>query len=69
MTIHLKIVGMHCSGCANAVREALKSTPLVTSVHVEAGSGSATVEVAANIDPARLVAAVKDAGYQARVDG
>jgi copper chaperone CopZ len=41
----------------------------VTSVHVEAGSGSATVEVAADIDPALLVAAVKEAGYQARVDG
>ncbi len=31
MTIKLKIDGMHCSGCASAVRRVLEATPSVTS--------------------------------------
>jgi len=68
MTIQLKIDGMHCTGCLNAVRRVLEATPSVTAVSVDLHAGRATVESSACIDPARLVAAVEDAGYDARVE-
>lgn len=67
MTIELKIEGMHCGGCVNAVRRVLEATPSVTGVSVDLGAGSARVEAAADVDPARLVSAVEDAGYEAHV--
>jgi copper chaperone CopZ len=68
MTIQLKIDGMHCSGCASAVRRVLEATPSVTSVAVDLDGGRATVEASAGIDVAKLVSAVEDAGYEARVE-
>jgi copper chaperone CopZ len=67
MTIELKIDGMHCAGCANAVRRALTSVPEVSSVTVDLGAGSASVETSAGVDPATLVSAVEEAGYQANI--
>ena len=67
MTIELKIDGMHCAGCMNAVRRALTSVPAVSAVTVDLGAGSASVEASAGIDPATLVSAVEDAGYEARM--
>lgn len=68
MTIQLKIDGMHCSGCVNAVRRVLEARPSVTSVSVDLSAGRATVEASAGVDPVGLVSAVKDAGYEARVE-
>lgn len=68
MTIQLKIDGMHCSGCVNAVRRVLEASPSVTAVSVDLDAGRATVEASAPVDPTRLVAAVEDAGYDARVE-
>lgn len=68
MTIELKIEGMHCGGCVSAVRRVLESVPLVTSVSVDLDGSRARVEVAPGADPARLVSAVEDAGYDARVE-
>ena len=68
MTIQLKIDGMHCSGCASAVRRVLEAAPSVTAVSVDLDAGHATVEATAGIDPARLVSAVEDAGYEARIE-
>jgi Cu+-exporting ATPase len=68
MTIQLKIGGMHCSGCASAVRRVLEATPSVTSVAVDLDGGRATVEASAGIDAARLVSAVEGAGYEARIE-
>ena len=67
MTIELKIDGMHCAGCMNAVRRALASVPAVSTVTVDIDGGSATVEASAGIDTGELVAAVEEAGYEARV--
>ena len=67
MTIELKIDGMHCAGCMNAVRRALASVPAVSSVTVDLGAGSASIEANAGVDPARLVSAVEEAGYQANI--
>jgi len=58
---------MHCTGCMNAVRRALVSVPAVSAVTVDIGAGSAVVEASAGIDSGRLVSAVEEAGYQARV--
>ncbi|HEY6633610.1 MAG TPA: heavy metal-associated domain-containing protein [Rhizobiaceae bacterium] len=68
MTIQLKIDGMHCTGCVNAVRRVLEAAPSVTAVSVDLDGGRATVEASAGIDPATLIAAVEDAGYDARLE-
>ena len=68
MTIRLKIDGMHCSGCVNAVRRVLEARPSVTAVSVDLEGGRATVDVSTGVDPAGLIAAVEDAGYDARIE-
>lgn len=68
MNIKLRIDGMHCGGCQNAVRRVLTSLPSVSAVTVDLATGSASVEAGADIDPARLVSAVEQAGYQARIE-
>jgi copper chaperone CopZ len=67
MTIELKIDGMHCAGCVNAVRRVLTSVPAVSAVTIDLGAGSASVEASAGVDPATLVSAVENAGYDARI--
>ncbi len=68
MDIPLKIDGMHCSGCVQAVRRALLSVPSVSAVTVDLGAGRATVEANAAVDRERLVSAVVTAGYEARIE-
>ena len=68
MDVRLKIDGMHCSGCVRAVRRVLLSGPSVSDVSVDLESGHVTVRTSADIDTARLVAAVEDAGYEARIE-
>ena len=66
--IELKIEGMSCMHCVKAVTEALSRVPGVTAVkEVSLEKGAATVEGAPSADA--LVAAVKEAGYQAEVRG
>ena len=67
MNIKLQIDGMHCGGCQNAVRRALTSVPSVSAVTVDLAAGSASVEAGADVDPAKLVSAVEQAGYEARI--
>ena len=68
MSIKLKIDGMHCGGCQNAVRRVLTSVPSVSAVTVDLAAGRASVEAGADVDPAKLVSAVEQAGYVARVE-
>ena len=68
MNIKLQIDGMYCGGCQSAVRRVLTSLPSVSAVTVDLAAGSASVEAGADIDPARLVSAVEQAGYQARIE-
>lgn len=67
MTIELKIDGMHCAGCVNAVRRVLEAAPAVTAVSVDLDAGRARVETAGELDLAGLISAVEDAGYEAHV--
>lgn len=62
----LKVEGMSCDHCVHAVTQALAGVPGVKKViEVNLKSGEATVEGQA--DPAQLIAAVEQEGYQARL--
>ena len=66
--IELNVEGMTCMHCVKAVTEALSGVPGVTKVEeVDLEQGTARVE--GSPDPQELVAAVKEAGYQAKVRG
>ncbi len=63
----LKIEGMSCGHCEKAVRDALRAVPGVTEVvRVSADDGQA--QVSGEPDPAALVAALDEQGFDARVE-
>ena len=62
--IELKVEGMTCGHCEQAVRRALTQVPGVTAVlEVDRTQQRATVE--GDADLAALIAAIKDEGFQA----
>ncbi len=61
----LNVTGMSCGHCQKAVKEALEEVQGVSTVEVDLAAGTATVEGAAPLDA--LVAAVREAGYEAAV--
>lgn len=63
-TIELSITGMTCDHCVNAVTGALKSVPGVQDVVVSLADKAARV-TGENLDPAKLIEAVKEEGYEA----
>jgi copper chaperone len=65
MITTLKVDGMTCGHCVQAVSTALKAVPGVERAMVVLESGLAEVEGDAPADA--LVAAVQEEGYQARV--
>ena len=67
-TTELKVDGMTCGSCVASVTKALERVPGVQHVEVDLGSGIARVrgEHAAHQVP-ELVAALVEAGYEARV--
>jgi len=60
----LKISGMTCAHCAQAVTRSLQAVPGVASVEVDLAQAMA--RVTGEADPARLIKAVQDEGYGAR---
>ena len=64
-TFDLPISGMTCASCAGRVERALGKVPGVQSVSVNLANERAHVEVAGQMDPAVLIAAVDKAGYSA----
>lgn len=62
---HLKVTGMTCNHCVMHTKKALQSVPGVKSVDVSLEPGTATVTGSADHD--QLIAAVKNAGYEAEV--
>lgn len=62
----LKIEGMTCGHCVKAVTEALAEVPGVDKV-IDVSLEQKQAEVSGNPDPAALVSAVAEAGYEARV--
>lgn len=63
MATKLTVDGMSCGGCESNVEDALLDVPGVTDASADHEAGSATVE--GDADPAALVDAVADAGYDA----
>ena len=63
----LTIIGMTCASCVGRVEKALLRQPGVVTASVNLASESAQVTaLAGNVDEAQLVAAIKQAGYQAK---
>ncbi len=57
------VTGMTCGHCVSSVTEEVSEIPGVTDVTVELESGQLTVTSAAPLEPARIRAAVEEAGY------
>lgn len=62
-TIRLSIGGMSCAGCVATVEKALQGVPGVSAASVNFAEHTASVS--GDVDPAALVQAVADAGYEA----
>ena len=65
-TTNLKIAGMSCNHCVANASKFLEAVAGVESVEVKLEPGSATVTGEA--DSEQLIAAVKEAGYEAAID-
>lgn len=63
MATRIDVTGMGCTGCAQAVEDALTSISGVTAVDVVLEDDRVTVD--GDADPADLVAAIETAGYEA----
>ena len=63
----LSIEGMTCASCVGRIERALKAIPGVTEAVVNLATERATTQ--GGVDAAILIAAVKDAGYEARLIG
>lgn len=66
-TIDLEVQGMSCGSCINHVTQALKPIPGVVDVSVDLPSGHVRVSGSLDSGPERLVSALNDAGYPAKV--
>jgi copper chaperone CopZ len=65
MSAHLlRVVGMTCSHCEQAVAGELRKITGVTSATADAATGTVTIETTAPLDPGAVAAAVDEAGYE-----
>ncbi|MCX6094531.1 MAG: heavy metal translocating P-type ATPase [Candidatus Bipolaricaulota bacterium] len=62
-TTTLRVEGMHCAACAQAVEQALRSVPGVSAAAVNPVTWIARVEVSTGVPEGRLASAVRQAGY------
>lgn len=63
-TLTFKVTGMSCGHCQQAVTRALEGVPGVRRATVDLDRAEATVSLDTSVDPARLRAAVEEAGYE-----
>ena len=66
-TMELAIEGMTCASCVSRVEKALAKVPGVIDAAVNLATGRATLRSAGGVDADALVAAVSEAGYEARL--
>ena len=67
-TTRLAVEGMVCAPCVQRIERALRVVPGVVTASVNLASGVATVDSPdLDLDPAGLLAAIREAGYDARV--
>lgn len=60
-----QVTGMTCGHCEMSVREEVSEIAGVDNIQVSAASGSLVVTGAGEIDDAKVLAAVAEAGYSA----
>lgn len=60
-----QVTGMTCGHCEMSVREEVSEIEGIESVEVSAKTGRLVVTSLAEIDDAKVLAAVEEAGYQA----
>ncbi|MEU5945808.1 heavy-metal-associated domain-containing protein [Micromonospora sp. NPDC047465] len=60
-----KVTGMTCNSCANKVKNLLSELDGVDAVEVDLAAGRATLRAGRDIDDARVVEALEEAGYEA----
>ncbi len=63
-TAQIKVIGMTCGHCVQSVTEELKALSGVNDVKVVLETGEVTIESVAELIPAEIVAAIKEAGYE-----
>ena len=66
--IQLEVTGMTCGHCEASVKRALEGVDGVEEV-VSVARDPGAAEVEGDVDPAVLVKAIEEAGYQAKVAG
>ncbi|CAD5107257.1 heavy metal translocating P-type ATPase [Zestomonas carbonaria] len=66
-SLELAIDGMTCASCVGRVERALAKVPGVGTVTVNLASERAHLQLLESVEPAALLQAVQDAGYQARL--
>jgi len=64
-SVTLTIQGMHCASCVTTIENALAAVPGVEDASVNLGTARAEVR-GRDLDSPRLIAAVRDSGYDAR---
>jgi copper chaperone len=60
----LSVTGMSCTGCEDAVEQALGELSGVTSVSADHDADTVTVETDGEVDENELATAIVDAGYE-----
>ncbi len=60
----IRVVGMTCGHCEQAVAGEIRKITGVTSATADAARGTVTIEATVPLDPAALAAAVDEAGYE-----
>lgn len=64
-TSDYQITGMTCGHCEMSVREEVSQIPGVTDIQVSAATGTLQVTASGDVDDAKVLAAVEEAGYSA----
>ena len=60
-----QVTGMTCGHCEMSIREEVSEIPGVQDIQVSAQTGKLNVTAEGEIDDAKVLAAVEDAGYSA----
>ncbi|MCQ2970081.1 Cu2+-exporting ATPase/copper chaperone [Methanobrevibacter gottschalkii] len=60
----IKVVGMHCSSCVNAVELCLKDVDGIDDAKADLDSGITTLTLSGNVSDEDINEAVKEAGFE-----
>lgn len=64
-TIEFQVTGMTCGHCEMSIREEISEIPGIADIEVSAQTGKLVVSGADEIDDAKVLDAVNEAGYSA----